>query len=78
MTVTAKDLRFKISMLFDVLNRGEDIMITYRGKPKARLVPYVDKVQKEEDDELFGMWKDKTDDVEQTVRDMRAGRSFGL
>jgi hypothetical protein len=26
MEVTAKDLRFKINMLFDVLNKGEDII----------------------------------------------------
>ena len=38
MTVTAKDLRFNISMLFDVLSKGEDITITYRGKPKAKLI----------------------------------------
>jgi antitoxin (DNA-binding transcriptional repressor) of toxin-antitoxin stability system len=37
MTVTAKDLRFKISMLFDMLNKGEDITVTYRGEPKAKL-----------------------------------------
>lgn len=38
MEVTAKDLRFKINMLFDVLNKGEDITITYRGKAKAKLI----------------------------------------
>jgi len=36
MTVTAKDLRFNISMLFDALSKGEDITITYRGKAKAK------------------------------------------
>ena len=40
MVVSAKDLRFKISMLFDVLTKGEDITITYRGKPKAKLVSF--------------------------------------
>jgi len=38
MTVTAKDLRFNVNMLFDVLSKGEDITITYRGKPKAKLI----------------------------------------
>mgnify|MGYP004746443549 FL=1 len=38
MTVTAKDLRFNISMLFDVLSKGEDILITYRGKAKTKLI----------------------------------------
>ena len=40
MVVSAKDLRFKISMLFDVLTKGEEITITYRGKPKAKLVSF--------------------------------------
>ncbi|NEW60264.1 hypothetical protein GSY74_03120 [Sulfurovum sp. bin170] len=41
-TVTATDLRFNISMLFDMLSKGEDILITYRGKAKAKLVSYVE------------------------------------
>jgi len=77
MTVTAKDLRFNISMLFDVLSKGEEITITYRGKPKAKLTstctdkePYSDLI--------FGMWKDREDSVHDTIREMRKGRSFDL
>jgi antitoxin (DNA-binding transcriptional repressor) of toxin-antitoxin stability system len=40
MTVTAKDLQFNISMLFDLLSKGEEVLITYRGKAKAKLIPY--------------------------------------
>jgi len=40
MIVTEKKLRFNISMLFDVLSKGEDIIITYRGKAKAKLIAY--------------------------------------
>jgi prevent-host-death family protein len=46
MEVTAKDLRFKINMLFDVLNKGEDITITYRGKPKAKLISTQTNIEK--------------------------------
>lgn len=77
MTVTAKDLRFKINMLFDVLNKGEDITITYRGKPKAKLIS-TDVQSGTKDDSMFGMWKDKTENVEQAVRDMRKRRDFAL
>jgi len=77
MTVTAKDLRFNISMLFDVLSKGEEIIITYRGKPKARLVPDSKPNVEPKNDRIFGMWRDQTDStVDATVRTMREGRRF--
>ena len=78
MVVTAKDLRFKISMLFDLLNKGEDITITYRGKAKAKLVPYNNSLKNTKSDEIFGMLKDDTKDVDSIVREMRKGRSFDI
>lgn len=77
MTVTAKDLRFNISMLFDVLGKGEDITITYRGKPKAKLISTQNE-KKSSTDLLFGMWKDRDQSVDDTIREMRKGRSFEL
>ena len=78
MVVSAKDLRFKISMLFDVLTKGEDITITYRGKPKAKLVSFEEAVSHEKSDALFGIWKDQTNNVDEVVRSMRQGRNFDL
>ena len=78
MTVTAKDLRFNISMLFDVLSKGEDVLITYRGKAKAKLIPFSELSNEEKTDTVFGMWKDRDEDVDSMVRDMRQGRHFGL
>jgi len=75
MIVSAKDLRFKISMLFDMLSKGENIIITYRGKKKAKLVPIKDR-QNNREDIAFGMWADKEDDVYQFVRELRKGREF--
>jgi len=77
MTVTAKDLRFNISMLFDVLSKGEDVLITYRGKAKAKLISYDENVEEKSDD-MFGMWRDREDDVDTIVRDMRQDRSFDI
>ncbi|KIM06680.1 MAG: hypothetical protein KU38_12155 [Sulfurovum sp. FS08-3] len=79
MTVTAKDLRFNVNMLFDVLGKGEDITITYRGKPKAKLIS-MDKnsTNNKKDDSLFGLWKDRDLSVDDTVRGMRRGRNFAL
>lgn len=78
MTVSAKDLRFKISMLFDVLTKGEDITITYRGKPKAKLVSFESSGSEVKSDALFGLWKDEEEDVDNLVRSMRRGRNFAL
>ena len=35
-------------MLFDVLNKGEDITITYRGKAKAKLISTQKNIEKKE------------------------------
>lgn len=79
MTVTAKDLRFKISMLFDILNKGEDITVTYRGQPKAKLVNIDSTFKKEKkSDAIFGMLKDDTTSVDELVRSMRKGRKFAI
>ena len=77
MTVTAKDLRFNISMLFETLSRGEDIIITYRGKAKAKLIPTNNKNSKKEDI-AFGIWDDQKNSVDEVVRSLRRGRSFDI
>ncbi len=75
MKATAKDLRFHSKELLNTVNRGEEVIITYRGKPCARLVPYEDPKPDAKSD-LFGMWQDKdpVKDVDQYVRDLRKGR----
>ncbi len=75
MFVSAKELRFKISMLFDIIDKKEDIIITYRGKPKAKLTT-LDSTNKNEKDQLFGLWKDKEVDVDAHIRSLREGRKF--
>ncbi len=77
MVVTAKELRFKINMLFNVLSKGEDITITYRGKPKAKLVS-VQESHTQKDDAIFGLWKDRDGDAESMVRELRRGRRFDI
>jgi len=78
MIASAKDLRFNISMLFDLLNKGEDITITYRGKPKAKLIPADQNsdINSIKDDSLFGIWEDKENSVDEVVRSLRKGREF--
>lgn len=76
MRATAKELRFNSGKLLDAVNRGEEVIITFRGKPCAKLVPCQDIREKKVKNELFGMWKDndKVQDIEQYIRDLRKGR----
>ncbi|MDZ7641703.1 MAG: type II toxin-antitoxin system prevent-host-death family antitoxin [Desulfurivibrio sp.] len=76
MKATAKDLRFHSKELIDSVGRGEEIIITFRGKPCAKLVPYQEVKNKTAKNELFGMWKDNStvENVDEYVRNLRAGR----
>ncbi len=76
MKATAKDLRFHTKELIDSVTKGEEVVITFRGKPCAKLVPYQELKGKKEENELFGMWKDKDmiEDVNAYVRNLRKGR----
>jgi len=76
MKATAKDLRFHSKELIDSVTRGEEVVITFRGKPCAKLVPYRKLKNKKEANELFGMWKDNdmAEGVNVYVRNLRKGR----
>lgn len=76
MNATAKDLRFHSSELLETVNRGEEVVITRRGKPCAKLVPFPEMVPKTEKNELFGIWRetDVTQHVDEYVRKLRKGR----
>jgi prevent-host-death family protein len=79
MKATAKELRIHSKELLDAVSRGEDVVITFRGKPCAKLVPYErsDKPAVLDDkDDLFGIWADRIDieSVEDYVQGLRNGR----
>jgi prevent-host-death family protein len=76
MKATAKDLRFNSKELIDSVNRGEEVVITFRGKPCAKLVPYQEIKRQTEKNELFGMWQDNdmVKNVDEYVRSLRKGR----
>ncbi|MGA9477892.1 MAG: type II toxin-antitoxin system prevent-host-death family antitoxin [Desulfobacterales bacterium] len=76
MKATAKDLRFNSKGLLDTVNRGEEVVITFRGKPCAKLIPYREQNEGTIKNELFGIWKDneKVQDIDEYVRGLRRGR----
>ena len=78
MESTAKELRFHTKEILDSVHRGEEVLITFRGKPYAKIVPLKEsKKDKDAKNELFGIWKNRKDmeDVEAYVRSLRRGRT---
>ena len=77
MYASAKDLRFHSKNLLDAVSRGEEIIITYRGKPCAKLTSLTEDSKKQkQSDPLFGIWRDHADskDVASYIRNLRKGR----
>lgn len=81
MKATAKELRIRSKELLDAVSRGENVVITFRGKPCAKLVPYETSnktIVQDSNGGLFGIWADREDleSVEDYVRNLRKGRFF--
>ena len=80
MEITAKGLRNRVGEVLRCVERGETVTVTYRGRPKARLVGIEEFPGSETQDKAlspaFGMWKDRADlaDVRAHVRRLRDGR----
>lgn len=77
MVTTAKKLRFDTKSVLHSIARGEEVLITYRGKAYAKLIPVNKKgLKKNTTKGLFGIWKDfdvtKTPDV--YVKNLRERR----
>jgi prevent-host-death family protein len=80
MQSTAKELRFHTKEILNSVHRGEEVIITFRGKPYAKIVPLKEsKKDKDSKKELFGIWRNRKDirDVNEYVRNLRRGRSHG-
>lgn len=75
-TATAKDLRQRTSALLDTVRRGQEVVITYRGKRIAVLAPLNRIVHKELTPIAFGMWRRRRDmrDVKGWLDSSRAPR----
>lgn len=80
MNISAKALRTRVREILEHVDRGESVTVTYRGKPRARLVGLEDERPSGKRDSksppAFGMWSDRDDldDVDGHVRSLRRGR----
>lgn len=73
---TAKDLRQKTSALLEDVRRGQEILITFRSRPIAALVPLKRVENKAFNSVGFGLWKGREDlrKVDKWLADLRAPR----
>jgi len=78
MKVTTKELRIHPGKIIGQVSVGEEITVTYRGKPLAKIIPFQPVMNNEEETSIFGMWKndDNGQSVEEQVRNFRKGRQF--
>jgi antitoxin (DNA-binding transcriptional repressor) of toxin-antitoxin stability system len=79
MEITVELLNIQPERIISEINRGQEITITWQGKPSAKIVPIYHKESsgmEESNDELFGIWKNRKDigNVDQYVRNMRKWR----
>jgi prevent-host-death family protein len=80
MEVTVKELRSQPGRILSMVQSGNDITITMRGRPAARIVPIDEPKDKASEDDLFvgfGMWRGRDDMASPTafVEEMRKGRT---
>jgi len=80
MKASAKDLRYKTKEIIAALERGEEVLLTYRGEEKAKIIPVSKKTAKRydrrEEISLFGIWRgnEKVADVDAYVDKVRGAR----
>ena len=78
MRASAKDMRFHSREILDAVARGEEVIITFRGRPRAKIVPFQEAPQSStaESRRIFGLWKDNpaVADVNRYIRKIRQGR----
>lgn len=78
MKTSAKSLRLDTKRILDAVERGEEIIVSKRGKPCARIVPVDRKISDTtKDKELFGLWKENkaVQNVDAFIDSLRSGRT---
>lgn len=79
MNASVRELRSSTKSILSTVGRGGTVVITYRGKPYAKLSPLKKSCagkNSADEDPIFGIWKDNkaVADVETYVRKLRKGR----
>jgi antitoxin (DNA-binding transcriptional repressor) of toxin-antitoxin stability system len=85
MQATILDLRRRMPAVLRALDRNEQVIVLYRGKERAVLIPSSGRTNQRKRPRItghaaFGMWADRKDgvDVAAHVRSLRQGRKHAL
>lgn len=77
MEATTKYLRLHTRELMAAVERGEEVIITWRGQRRARLTGIEeDREHAQTTNPVFGIWSDQAEEVDGQVRRMRQPRVF--
>ncbi|TVQ30740.1 MAG: type II toxin-antitoxin system prevent-host-death family antitoxin [Wenzhouxiangella sp.] len=77
MKATTKDLRLKTRELIAATDRGEEVIITFRGRERARLVPLATTTAPDRKrNPAFAMWNDQEGSVSDQLDALRQARKF--
>lgn len=78
MEATTKDMRLHARELLAATDRGEEVVITWRGRRRAKLVRWTghEEVAAGQRNPAFALWADRAEDVDTMVRTLRRGRTF--
>lgn len=78
MEVTTKDLRLHARELLSATDRGEEVIITWRGRRRAKLTHLSEQPERplQARNPAFGLWSDSTSDVDAEVRRLRQRRKL--
>ena len=79
MEISTKELRRNPGRTLASVSRGQELVVTYRGKRIAKIVPFSPENDSSDDDEdlIFGLWRDhEGEDVDEYLRNLRRGRQF--
>ena len=76
MSVSVKDLRYKTKQILNHVRMGESPVITFHGRPVARIIPFSRPEKGAFKDIGFGIWRDheRLDDVSQWLEEQRKPR----
>ena len=81
MQASIREMRTATKEIMQTVSRGESVIITYRGKPFAKIIRIANKgstTKTEVTDELFGVWKDhiQMQSISQYIDHLRTGRNL--
>ena len=82
MNATTLDLRYRTREVMKSIDRGESVVITFRGKPKGVISPYRETTTKDGasimDHPFIGMWTESGTTVDDEMNRLRGGRCNDL